>query len=46
MQLFDTHLHLDDTQFDPIRAEVVSRADQAGVQKSAFLYPNPEKLRK
>ncbi|MCH2123699.1 MAG: TatD family hydrolase [Pirellulaceae bacterium] len=33
MQLFDTHLHLDDTQFDPIRADVVSRADQAGVQK-------------
>ena len=31
MQLFDTHLHLDDEQFDGIRSEVVQRAEQSGV---------------
>ena len=31
MQFFDTHCHLDDPQFDEIRAEAVDRAVRAGV---------------
>lgn len=31
MQLFDTHAHLDDEQFDAIRDEVVARAKVAGL---------------
>lgn len=31
MQLFDTHAHLDDEQFDDIRDDVVARARQAGL---------------
>ena len=30
-ELFDTHCHLDDEQFDGIRGEVVTRATEAGV---------------
>ncbi len=29
--LFDTHLHLDDEQFDPIRSDVIQRASDAGL---------------
>ena len=32
MDLFDTHLHLDDEQYDGARDEVVRRANTAGVQ--------------
>jgi TatD DNase family protein len=32
MQLFDTHAHLDQTDFDADRAEVVARAKAAGVE--------------
>lgn len=31
-QLFDTHAHLDDEQFDAIRDEVIARARESGVQ--------------
>ena len=31
MQVFDTHAHLDDEQFDEIRDDVVNRAEEAGV---------------
>lgn len=33
MQLFDTHSHLDDEQFDPDRLEVISRLHEAGVTR-------------
>jgi len=32
MQLFDTHAHLDQTDFDADRAEVIARAREAGVE--------------
>lgn len=32
MELFDTHAHLDDEQFDSCRADVVARAVEAGVR--------------
>jgi TatD DNase family protein len=32
MQLFDTHAHLDQPEFEPDRAEVVTRTRQAGVE--------------
>lgn len=31
MQLFDSHVHLDATEFDPDRAEVLAQARQAGI---------------
>ncbi len=33
MNLFDTHAHLDDEQFDDIRSDVVKRAREAGVRQ-------------
>ncbi len=33
MNLFDTHAHLDDEQFDDIRTDVVKRAREAGVRQ-------------
>jgi TatD DNase family protein len=33
MQLFDTHAHLDQTEFDADRADVVARAQAAGVEQ-------------
>ena len=32
MQLFDTHAHLDQTEFDADRVEVIARARKAGVE--------------
>src|SRR5215210_2864872 len=32
MQLFDTHAHLDQPEFDADRSEVVARAREAGVE--------------
>lgn len=32
MQLFDSHCHLDDTSYDPDRADVLARAREAGVR--------------
>jgi len=32
MRFFDTHCHLDDEQFEPIREDVVARAVEAGVR--------------
>jgi len=31
--LFDSHLHLDQEEFDPIRSEVIGRAHEAGVKE-------------
>lgn len=33
MRFFDTHCHLDDEQFDPIREYVITRAVEAGVRE-------------
>lgn len=33
MNLFDTHTHLDQTEFDDIRGEVLARAQEAGVTR-------------
>jgi len=46
MQLFDTHTHLDDEQFDDIREEVIERARAAGVRSMIVVGTNAPTSRK
>lgn len=44
--LFDTHLHLDEEQFDEIRAEVVERAVAAGIETMVTIGTTAESSRR
>lgn len=46
MELFDSHVHLDDEQFDNIRDEVIGRATEAGVSRMVCIGTNAPTSRK